>query len=227
MIRTLAVCALALATVPLYANPISVILGTSAQNYTLDGTGASNGVGTYLVRPGTCVPGAVDTICTLSGTYSGTTPGYTGGSYSLITSFANVDGGLPAVATSAVSVDGGNYFTMGPMFSSDVNMTLFLNGTTDVPLTVNGVFVADSLFVTDTGPLTCLGLPRGVTCTQGNVGLYAGASISSLVNETVNFESPAAITPEPQWLAFGAILPGALLLLHRSRRRQGTALSIS
>jgi hypothetical protein len=213
MNRMIALCALALASAPIYADTITVNLQASTQNYTLNGAGGFDGYGTYFADPGSCVTGATDTTCTLSGIYSGTTPGYTGGSYSLVTTFDNSESGLPAMSSTQVAVDGGNYFTMGPNFSSDVNITLYLNGTDTVPVAVNGTFVADSLSISATNP-TCEGLPQGVACTQGNVGMNPGSSISSPVTETLAFESPV---PEPQWLALGGLIPGALMVFRRRR----------
>jgi PEP-CTERM motif len=204
MKRVIVLCALAFVSGPIYADTITLNLGASTQNYTLDGTGGLSGYGTYLVQPGSCVTGAVNTTCTLSGTYTGTTSGLTSGSYSLVTEFADV--GLSAISTTQVAVDGGNYFTMGPAFASDLDMTLYLDGTDTVSLVLNGEWVADNLFISATGS-QCAGLSQGVACTQGNVGLNSGSSIYSPVTETVSFNSSnvvtnlsAVATPEPSSL---------------------------
>jgi hypothetical protein len=204
----------------MFAGTITVDLGQSNQNYTLIGTGGSNGYGTYSVEQGACVAGASETTCTLSGAYTGLTPGYLSGTYSLITTYANGEG-LDAISSDPVSSpDGGNYFVLEPPFASDVEMTLDLDdsgGMTTVPMVVNGTFVDDS-FIVSAVDSVCSGLPAGVPCTQGNVGLNSGSSIFSPVTGSVTFNTdiaraPAPV-PEPGWLILGG-LPAALLMLRR------------
>jgi hypothetical protein len=201
---------------------VTVLLGTSNQNYTLVGTGGSNGFGTYLAQQGTCDAGSSVTTCILTGSYTGTTPGFDAGSYTLTTTYNTSDGGLAATSTTPVaSPDGGNYFNFDP-FTSDVNMDLFLvqtgGGASAVPLVSNGVFVADSFFLGGDAPF-CGNLPVGVNCTQGNVGLTNGGTFSGLVGGGVIFtpgiSSSVSAVPEPEWLAFGGLLPGALLFVRR------------
>jgi hypothetical protein len=204
----------------MHADTISVNLGQSNEAYMLIGTGGSNGYGTYLAEQGSCVAGAIDTTCTLSGTYTGSTTGYTSGTYDLTTTYANAEGGLPAKSSTPVALDGGNYFMLEPPFDSDVQMSLLLDdisGLKTVPMVVDGAFVADSYLIS--GPdSVCTNLPVGVPCTQGNVGLYNGATISGPVEGTVIFNIPNSAVPEPGWLVLGG-LPGALLMLRRRMAR--------
>jgi hypothetical protein len=204
----------------MHADIITVDLGQSNQNYTLLGTGGSNGFGTYTAEQGTCVAGASDTTCTLTGAYTGDTPGYTSGTYSLVTTYANGQS-LNAISKDPVSSpDGGNFFVLDPPFPSDVEMTLDLDdisGAKIVPMTVDGTFLADS-FIVSAVDSVCSGLPAGVPCTQGNVGLNSGSSIFSPVTGSVTFDtlivkSPPPV-PEPGWLVLGG-LPGALLMIRR------------
>ena len=218
MLRLVAVCTLALASGPMFADTVTVNLAVSSQAFTLSGTGGFDGYGTYLAEPGTCVAGITITTCTLSGTYSGTTPGFTSGLYSFVTTFNSTDEGLLATSTTKVAVDGGNYFTMGPEFASDVNMTLNLDGADPMPVTVDGSFVADNLYINATDS-QCRNLPQGVPCTQGNVGLSAGSSIFSTVTQTVVFSVAPTVTPEPEWLALESVLAGMLLILRGRRKR--------
>jgi hypothetical protein len=202
--------------VTMYADTITVHLGQSNQNYTLNGTGGSNGYGTYLNEPGSCVMGAVDTTCTLSGSYTGTTAGYTAGTYSLTTTFANADGGIPSISSEPVTSTTGNYFILEVPTGPDVQSSLFLNdvaGPETIPLLVNGVFEADSYLINPVSP-TCENLPSGVSCTQGNVGLYNGDSLFGPVTGDITFDTPASV-PEPEWLALGGMIPGALFALRR------------
>ncbi len=207
----------------LHADTITVNLGTSNELYTLVGTGGSNGFGTYLAQQGTCVNGASLTTCTLTGSYTGTTPGFDAGSYTLTTTYNTSDGGLAATSTTPVaSPDGGNYFNFNP-FSSDVNMNLLLvqtaGGTDTVKLVSNGVFVDNSYFLGGNAP-SCGNLPVGTDCTQGNVGLTNGGTYSGFVGGGAIF-TPAVSTstlssvPEPGWLALGGMLPGVLMFARR------------
>lgn len=204
----------------LHADTITVNLGASNEAYTLIGTGGSGGFGTYLAQQGACTAGSSLTTCTLTGIYTGTTPGFDAGSYTLTTTYNNADGGLAATSTTPVaSPGGGNYFNFNP-FTSDVNMnlSLFQSGVTSgIPLVENGVFAADSYFLGGTAPV-CSNLPGGVACTQGNVGLYNGATYGGPVTGGVIFDtsiSHVSSVPEPEWLALGGFLPGALLFARR------------
>jgi hypothetical protein len=209
-----------LASSKMHADTITVDLGQSNQNYTLVGTGGSNGYGTYTVEQGTCVAGASETTCTLTGDYTGSTPGYTSGTYSLITTYANGQG-LNAISKDPVSSpDGGNYFVLEPPFASDVDMTLDLDdisGNKTIPMVADGSFLADS-FIVSAVDSVCSGLPAGVPCTQGNVGLNSGSSIFSPVTGSVTFDTLIVKTPtpvpEPGWLVLGS-LPAALLMPRR------------
>lgn len=204
------------------ADTITLHLNQSTENYTLNGTGGSNGFGTYLALPGACTAVASVTTCQLTGTFSGSTPGYTGGSYALLTSFDTSRGGLDATSTTPVSSpSGGNYFVTGAP-TSDVNVSLELfdiTGFKNLPLIVNGVDLGNSVIVSATNS-TCTGLPSGTPCTQGNVGLSNTASIFGPVTGEVTYSFPMASAPEPSWLALGGMAPGALLALRRRLRRK-------
>jgi len=207
----------------LHADTITVNLGTSNQNYTLVGTGGIYGFGTYLAQQGTCVgAGSAVTTCILTGNYTGTTPGFDGGTYTLTTTYNTSDGGLAATSTTAVnSPGGGNYFNFNP-FTSDVNMDLFLTqtggGANAVELVSNGVFVADSFFLGGNTPV-CSNLPAGMSCTQGNVGLTNGGTFGGPVGGGVIFTQgishSVSAVPEPGWLALGGMLPGVLMFARR------------
>src|ERR1700677_1689067 len=71
------------------AESVTVNLGQSAQDYVLTGIGAIDPTGSYFNQQGDCVGTGATTTCTLSGTYTGSTPGYTGGTYSFLTIFSS------------------------------------------------------------------------------------------------------------------------------------------
>jgi hypothetical protein len=201
----------------MYADTVTVYLGQSNQNYTLEGEGGSGGYGTYLAQQGDCAAGASDTTCTLTGNFTSTSSGTPSGTYSLVTTYLNSTGGLAATSSTTVASDGGNYFLFNYPFSSDVNVSLDLNATDTIPVVVDGVFVADSFFVAGVSP-ACSGLPQGVPCTQGNVGLNEGSSFYGPVTGGIVFTTPSAI-PEPEWLALGGMIPGAFMMLRRRLNR--------
>ncbi len=206
----------------LYAETITVNLSQSNEIYSLIGTGGSGGYGTYLAQQGNCSSGATQTVCTLTGAYTGSTPGFTSGNYLLTTTYDQADGGLPATSTTpTLSASGGNYFHFDP-FSSDVQMSLLLTNLTGdglVPIVINGNLVAESYFLSPVNSV-CSGLPAGVACTQGNVGVYNGATISSPILAGVVFDSTdVAQAPEPEWLALGGMVPVALMAVRRRFNR--------
>ena len=205
----------------LHASPVTVFLGQSNENYTLVGTGDNgSGFGTYLDLQGACVAGATDTICTLTGLYTGATTGYSAGSYSLVTIFGNAEGGLPAISTAPVSYpNGGNFFTFNNLAADqDVFLDLFdvTNVTHIVPIIVGGSFVANGYnvgFVT----AQCSGLPPAAPgCSQGEVGLYTNDSFFGPVTGSASFDTGSvfAPVPEPGMLALAGV-PGMLMLLRR------------
>jgi hypothetical protein len=205
------------------AETITINLGTSNQNYILLGTGGAGDFGTYLAQQGTCAAGSSLTTCILTGNYTGTTPGYDAGAYTLTTTYNTADGGLAATSANPVSSpDGGNYFHFNP-FAPDVNMDLFLvqtgGGANAIPLVENGVFAADSYWIGGTAPV-CSNLPAGTDCTQGDVGLTDGGTFGGPVTGGVTFDSNisssvVSAVPEPEWLALGGLLPGALMFARR------------
>lgn len=204
-----------------HADTITIHLNQSNESYTLVGAGGSNGYATYFAQPGACTSGATLTTCLLTGTYTGSTPGYTAGTYTLTSSFANSSTGLAASSTEPVSSpSGGNYFTLGAP-TPDVNVSLKLqdvSGVRYLPMVIDGVDLGNTLLVDATNSV-CSGLAPGTPCTQAAVGLTTSASISSPVTGEVIYSFPMAATPEPAWLALGGMLPGAYGLLRRRLRR--------
>lgn len=213
-----------LSTGTMYADTTTINLGPSQQDYTLIGTGGTGGpnpYGTYLNQQGTCSPGTGDTTtCLLTGTYSSTNPEYSSGNYSLVTTYDTADGGLPSISQAPVdSGSAGNFFNLIVPFSSDVQMALELSNANTVPIVTNGQFVGTSLlFLPVDATPECTGLPNGVSCTQGNVGLYTDDSLYGPVTGALTFNNPSQV-PEPEWLALGGMLPGLFVTLRRRLTR--------
>ncbi len=200
---------------------VTVDLGVSAQDYTLIGQALDNPYGTYINLQGACTAGATTTSCLLSGAFTGTTPGFTDGTYDLITTYPN---GEPLTSIS-VDPEGGaneNYFNLNPPAAGT---TMYLDLTEDgganydIPIFTDGAYDAQ-LYFDGTNP-TCGGTSLdGAPCTQINVGQVYGATYGGPVTGSVNFvEPPNAVTPEPNsLLLFGTALLslGALVGYKRS-----------
>ena len=204
---TALLAALALSTPLARATPVQVNLGNSAQNYTLVGTGAVNGNATYDNYQGACTAGASFTTCVLSGDYTGTYAGYTSGTYSLVTTFAN---GSPLESTS-YSPPNENYFELTSL-GSDTSVYLDLTETGgmvyDIPIIVDSTQIPTSNYNLDDVSETCGGTSlNGAPCTQYNVGLVDGATYYGPVYGNSVFDS-TSIAPEPSPL----ILLGTAML---------------
>lgn len=85
-----AFCLLGMVSTALIAQaaPVTVDLGLSAQNLTMAGSGPNNaGLGQYIVTMGACTASNGNTTCTLSGNFTGSTSGFTAGTYILSTTY--------------------------------------------------------------------------------------------------------------------------------------------
>src|ERR1039458_6173189 len=79
-ISRMAFCLLGLSMTALVAQAASVTvdLGLSAQNFTMVGSGPNGaGLGQYVITMGACSAVSGNTTCTISGAFTGTTPGFT------------------------------------------------------------------------------------------------------------------------------------------------------
>jgi hypothetical protein len=174
---------------------ISVDMGPSAQNFTLTGLGpVGAGNGTWAIQQGSCTASAGTTTCTLSGNLvAGGSPGFTSGTYALITTFATSDvNPIQGESLDIYPLPNSNEFSYD-FIASDVSMVLDLvtpGGTFDVPLFTNGIFDANFSF-SYTGTEVCTVV---ATCSQGLVGITHGATISGPVDIRASFASPV---PEP------------------------------
>ncbi len=216
----LAITSLLAALPAAHATTISVNLGVSAQDYTLVGQGTDNPYGTYINLQGACTAGASTTSCQLSGDFTGTTPGFTDGTYDLITTYPN---GEPLTSIS-VDPEGGpneNYFNINPPAAgTTMYLDLSQNGgaSYDIPLFTNGAYDAQIYF--DGTTPTCGGTSLGgAPCSQINVGQVYGATYGGPVTGTINFvEPPSAVTPEPNsLLLFGTALLSLATLIGYKR----------
>ncbi len=160
------------------ASLVTINLGQTAQNITLNGTGPnSSNLGTYLITLGACTPGASTTTCILTGAFTSTTPGLTSGTYTLTTVYSGTGASpLPGVQQSA----GSNFFFFFNV-PSDATITLTLvspGGTLVVPILAQSNFVnGANLGFIYTSSVVCTGTPVA-PCAVGPVGLAAGSVIT-------------------------------------------------
>jgi hypothetical protein len=169
------------------ASLVTLNLGQSAQNITLNGNGPnSSGLGTYNVTLGTCTPGASTTTCLVTGAFTSDTPGLTSGTYTVTTVYSGTGPSpLGAVQQSA----GSNFFQFFNIPSdATINLTLVSpGGTLVVPILAHSNFVnGANLFFLYTQTPVCTGTPVA-PCSVGPVGLAAGSVITGQATGTAQF----------------------------------------
>jgi hypothetical protein len=184
----IAFCVLGLLLTPFAAHAASVTLnlGQTAQNFTLAGLGPNgSGLGTYTVTMGACAPVGTNTSCILSGAFTGTTPGLTSGTYSLVTTYT----GTGPTPLRGVQQAAGSDFYAFSSIPADTTMTLTLvspGGTVVVPIFAGGHFVTGATFGFVYSSDMCSGTPVSA-CSVGQVGLTAGAVITGPATGSATF----------------------------------------
>jgi len=172
------------------AAPVTVDLGLSAQNLTMAGGGPNNaGLGQYIATMGACTASNGNTTCTLSGNFTGSTSGFTAGTYILSTTYAGT-GSSPIMDVEQAA--GSNLFSFS---SAPLTATITLNlttstGTVVVPLVADNQFVTGASLNLVYGSPTCSGTPVS-SCAVAQVGLTAGSSITGPVTGTATFVPPS------------------------------------
>jgi hypothetical protein len=169
------------------ADSVTVNLGQSAQSFTMAGTGPnSSGLGQYVITMGACSSSGGNTTCTISGSFTGSTPGFTDGTYSLVTTYVGT-GSTPFQGVEQAA--GSNYFAFS---SAPQTATMTLNlttstGTVVAPMLVSSQFVTGASFsLLYTGSATCSGTAVP-SCSVAQVGVAAGSSITGPVTGTATF----------------------------------------
>jgi hypothetical protein len=186
------------------ATPVTVNLGQSAENFVEHGLGpdSSTGSGTYAFDQGNCLFDGTNTTCTLSGAFTGTTSGFTEGTYTFVTEYGGT-GLSPIRGMSTVSDP--DLFSYLP-FSSSTSMTLNLftmGGHFVEPLVTGGFGTARLLGLNFTYvTYACSGVTVA-TCTPGAVGLTNGAIGQGPVTTIVTFDNPVPPTTTTTTLPTG------------------------
>ena len=196
------------------AHATSVSLGQSAQDFTLYGEGAvAPGIGSFNIQQGAPVTSGGVSTFTLSGAITGGDPGFNTGTYRFVTTYdgASTPQGGPNAPFGQSNPANVTQFYYDALDAS-TNVTLYLNTpgkSYAIPLVTGGNFVAGTGYSFAFTTTSCSGV---AVCTQNNVGLTPGASISGPVTTNANFTiaSPVGGVPEPaSWAlliaGFGAV----------------------
>ena len=135
------VTGLLLTSVAAQAVPVTVNLGQSAENFVEYGLGPnSDNRGTYAFDQGTCAFDGTNTTCTLSGAFTGSAPGFTSGTYTLVTRYG---GNNRTTALVGTSISGNPNFFTYTSASPSTSITLNLvaaSGTFVQPVVVGGTY---------------------------------------------------------------------------------------
>jgi len=159
----------------------------------------SDNLGTYAFDQGTCAFDGTNTTCTLSGAFTGSAPGFTSGTYTLVTRYGGNDRTTALVGT---SISGNPNFFTYTSASPSTSITLNLvatSGTFVQPVVEGGTYhpAVTTFAFSIVPPYTCRGVAV-VSCTPGLVGLTNGAIGQSRVTTVVSFGVPSTdATPTP------------------------------
>lgn len=217
-ITMFAAAACLLASSTMQAATVAVNLGASGQNFVLTGHGANGGGnGTYTIQQGACSSAAGLTTCTLSGSIvaAGSSAGFTSGTYSFVTTYATAD----VNPIQGVSQSPGSNSFVYSFLAPDVSMVLNLTtpgGNYVEPAVTGGAFTGVGFSFAYTGVETCTVV---AVCTQANVGITNGATISGPVTMATSFTIPDATTPEPTTLALSGLSVLALAAFAKRRKQ--------
>ncbi len=200
---------------------VNINLGQSSQNYVWYGITNIGGIGYWYIQQGDCYPVGGNTVCNLSGNFTGSTSGFTSGTYDLVTTFSGTtpvyisDYGTNApspLVGDSVSTLTPNEFQFSGIFNSSTQMTLDLtsaDGTMySIPILSGSSFANGAGFNVFLASSTCTGVTGACnlidTATDGNLsgtadsiqGPVTGNAFFLLSTATITPPSPAP-TPEP------------------------------
>ncbi len=180
------------------AATVDVTLGQSAQNFVQYGLGAdASGHANWDLQQGLCGLSGGSTTCTLSGSFTGSSAGFTGGSYSFVTTYAGTNmGALRGVSEAAPNRNYFNYSYLDPSVSIALNLMPTNGSPVTESLIANGAFVDPAFSFANTGTYACSGTAVA-TCDPYDVGITAGAIGQAPVITSVSFDVSSTVTPPP------------------------------
>lgn len=185
--------------------PAQVTLGTSNQTVTLTGIGGNaSGEGQSTVQWGSCAYNGTNTVCTVSGPFTGLA---NGGTYNFVLTYPG-NGPSPLTAISDTPGDNYTYFalTAGTLTTSLTET----NGPTINFYDLNFFYN----FVT--GSYTCT--PATTTCSVGQIGLTPGATITGPVNGTMTtipvIRNTQGVITAGSYGGFSTIAPGTWIEIY-------------
>jgi hypothetical protein len=188
-----------------HAGTVTVNLGPSSQSLTETGIG-DNGAGSaqWYITMGACSVSGGNTSCLFSGSFTGSTPGFTGGTFSLVTTYAGSGSFVTPWGTGpsplvGISQTPGSSFFEFQYIGVGVTIALDLNesggGSYVIPIWNGSGFEVSGFSLSPSDTPTCAGVS---SCTPFNVGETPGATLTDPENINVSFNTPTtSTTPEP------------------------------
>ncbi len=188
-----------------HATPVTVNLGQSAENFVEHGLGpdVGTGRGTYAFDQGNCLFDGTNTTCTLSGAFTGTTSGFTSGTYTFVTAYGGTGAQSPIRGISTAA-DPNLFNYLSASGSTSMTLNLFTTGGHLVePLVAGGAATATLLGLSFTYvAYACSGVAVAA-CTPGDVGLTNGAIGQGPVTTVVTFNDAVSPTTTTTTLPTG------------------------
>lgn len=195
------------------ASTITIDFGLSGYEVPIYSSGTnSSGFGLYSLNLGSCLAAGGTTTCTLGGNYTSSSNGYSSGSYSVITTYLN--GGTISGISDSPGSDTLHISGAPSDATSIVTLTDSLTGQHTFSFIHNGT-IDGNLDITSFSNTYC---SNNSDCTVSGIAQNPADNFEGQITATYTVPEPSTV-PEPEFLALGGLLPGALIALRRRFRR--------